>query len=610
MTVTDDIKGRLDITEIVSRYVTLQRSGSNHKANCPFHQERTPSFYVFPDRQTWRCFGACATGGDVFSFVMKAENLEFRETLERLSQQTGVPLPRRRERVEQQNATDVNEEANKYFQRLLASERGAAARSYLARRGVSPGTVTSFELGLSPADGRSLGDYLRQSSFPPQVLEQAGLVRTADNGHQRDFFRGRLMFPIRDRQGDLAGFGARALDDSQPKYINTPRSPVFDKGRILYALHRAKDSARKQGVVIVEGYMDAIAAHEAGFTNVVASMGTALTEHQVAEVQTISRDVTMALDADAAGQQATLRSLESSWKVLQLQVAGRARGTILFRRPEMASLKIAVMPEGEDPDDLIRQSPQEWRERIEHGTPLVQYLIDSLANQYEVSTPHGKTQLVDAVLPSIYAVTAGFEQDRYFQILADRMSVTREALLSNIDRPATRRQTTRPNQVRRDPAMHEFPNLGGDPLDEFCLSLLLHYPELEPEAVDLKPEYFRHLENRMIYDQWLLARERREVLTSESIRESIGEEFQESLNILLEKEHPGIEFLSRPKAVRDCITNMKDRYLRELKKEEERVFSDSEIDMEENTFHSVLTVNQRIKENQKARETTLKVRTH
>ncbi len=610
MTVIDDIKSRLDITEMVSRYVTLQRSGSNQKANCPFHQERTPSFYVFPDRQTWRCFGACATGGDVFTFVMKAENLEFRETLERLAQQTGVSLPRRQERVEQQTATDVNEAANQFFQRLLASEQGAAARAYLERRGVSKEAVANFELGLSPPDGRSLGDHLRQHGFPSQALEQAGLVRTTDNGRQRDFFRGRLMFPIRNGQGELGGFGARALDNSQPKYLNTSRSPVFDKGRILYAMHRAKDTARKQGIVIVEGYMDTIAAHEAGFTNVVASMGTALTEHQVGEVQRISRDVTMALDADAAGQQATLRSLESSWKVIQSQVAGRTRGTTLFQRPEMAGLKIAVMPEGEDPDDLIRRSPDEWRDLIESGTPLVEYLIDALAKQYDVYTPQGKTQLVEAVLPSVYAVATGFEQDQYFQMLADKLGVTREALLSNIDRPAVPRRPTRQPRARQNPAAHEFSNVDGDPLDEFCLSLLLRHPELETEVVELRPEYFHRPENREIYSQWLSARTRGDVQPVESIRGSIGEELQEYLEKLVGKEHPEIELLSRPKAIRDCVTNMRDRYLRDLKREEETRFTDTETDLEEDTFSGVLEVNQRIKENQDARDTTVKVRTY
>ena len=345
MTVVDDIKGRLDILEVVSRYVPLQRSGRSHKAPCPFHQEKTPSFFVFPERQSWRCFGACATGGDVFSFVMRSENMEFGDALKHLAQQTGVELPNLEKRNLNQGNFDINESARIYFQELLVSAKGTEARAYLDRREVSAQAIEKFELGLSPSDGESLKNHLVKQGFSLQQLNQAGVVRTSQNGWNHDLFRSRLMFPIRNGQGGLGGFGARALDDSQPKYLNSPRTPVFDKGHILYGLHLAKESARQEGIVIVEGYMDAVAAHQEGFNNVVASMGTALTENQVAEIRRLTKDVTMALDADVAGQQATLRSLESSWRVLQTQVAGRSQGTTLFQRPEMLNLKIAVMPE-------------------------------------------------------------------------------------------------------------------------------------------------------------------------------------------------------------------------------------------------------------------------
>ena len=237
-------------------------------------------------------------------------------------------------------------------------------------------------------------------------------------------------------------------------------------------------------------------------------------------------------------------------------------------------------------------------------------MIDALAKQYDVYTPQGKTQLVEAVLPSVYAVATGFEQDQYFQMLADKLGVTREALLSNIDRPAVPRRPTRQPRARQNPAAHEFSNVDGDPLDEFCLSLLLRHPELETEVVELRPEYFHRPENREIYSQWLSARTRGDVQPVESIRGSIGEELQEYLDKLVGKEHPEIELLSRPKAIRDCVANMRDRYLRDLKREEETRFTDTETDLEEDTFSGVLEVNQRIKENQDARDTTVKVRTY
>jgi DNA primase len=610
LTVIDDIKSRLDITDVVSKYVTLQRSGANSKANCPFHQEKTPSFYVFPDRQSWRCFGACATGGDVFSFVMRAENLEFKDTLERLAQQAGVELPKRQERAEQRSATDINEEARVYFQRLLASDRGKSARDYLERRGLSQEAVDKFEMGLSPGDGQSLRNHLEGQGFSPQQMDLAGVTRTMDSGQQRDLFRGRLMFPIRNGQGGLGGFGARALDDSQPKYLNSPRSPVFDKSRILYALHLAKDSARQQGVVIVEGYMDAIAAHEKGFTNVVASMGTAITEHQVAEIRRITGDVTMALDADAAGQQATLRSLDSSWRVFQSPVAGRARGSTLFQRPEMADLKIAVMPEGQDPDDLIRRSPEDWRELIEHGTPLVEYLLGALARESDPSTPQGKAHIVGVVLPLIQAVPEPFQQDHYFQKLADTLNVTRESLLASIDRPRTARRAANSAPTQRRPAAPGLTKTQGDPVEEYCLSLLLrHSEQLGAETDALRPEYFRRLENREILNQWMWFCERGEFQPAKSLSEFVAEELQEALDDLLQREYPPLEPHRLSAAFQTCVTNLEARYLRDLKVEEGMRFAEAATSPIEELYSDVLEVNQRIKENQEARGSALKVRT-
>ena len=212
MSAVDDIKSRLDILEVVSNHIPLQRSGKSYKANCPFHQEKTPSFFVFPDRQSWRCFGACATGGDVFSFVMKTQNLEFAETLKQLAQQAGVTLPSRERRTEVQSAFDINEAAKAYFQSTLASTQGAEARTYLDRRGLNELTIEKFELGLSPRDGESLKNHLVNQGFSPEQLSQAGVVSGGDTGRYRDLFRNRLIFPIRNGQGDQRCGGFSSVD--------------------------------------------------------------------------------------------------------------------------------------------------------------------------------------------------------------------------------------------------------------------------------------------------------------------------------------------------------------------------------------------------------------
>ena len=602
MTVVDDIKGRLDILEVVSRYVPLQRSGRSHKAPCPFHQEKTPSFFVFPERQSWRCFGACATGGDVFSFVMRSENMEFGDALKHLAQQTGVELPNLGKRNQNQGNFDINESARIYFQELLASAKGTEARAYLDRRRVSAQAIEKFELGLSPSDGESLKNHLVKQGFSLQQLNQAGIVRTSQNGWNHDLFRSRLMFPIRNGQGGLGGFGARALDDSQPKYLNSPRTPVFDKGHILYGLHLAKESARQEGIVIVEGYMDAVAAHQEGFNNVVASMGTALTENQVAEIRRLTKDVTMALDADVAGQQATLRSLESSWRVLQTQVVGRSQGTTLFQRPEMLNLKIAVMPEGMDPDDLIHRSPDEWTQLIQEGPSYIEYLLKVLPVQLDASTPQGKAQIVSVVLPSIQAVPEPFQQDHYFQMLADQLGVTRETLQATIDRPGAARQTRRAQPRTRPASGLTFTGPDGDPLEEYCLTLLLHEPDLEQSAEGLQPEYFRQMENREIFNQWVrVCQGRQGESSAASLSGLVEEELTSRLDALLNKEMPPLDPLSRQAAFRDVVIRLESRYLVELKAEEEIRFSESSTDIMEDSHLDVLEINQRIKMNQNLR---------
>ena len=602
MTVVDDIKGRIDIVDVVSRYVQLQRSGRSHKANCPFHQEKTPSFHVFPDRQTWRCFGACATGGDVFSFLMQAEGLEFADVLKDLAQQAGVALPDRQRRTEQESGLEVNEAARIYFQRVLASTQGAEAREYLKSRGVSTEAINKFELGLSPPDGESLKQHLTGQGFSPQQLIQSGIVRTSQNDRLLDLFRGRLMFPIRNAQGGLGGFGARAMDDSQPKYLNSPRTPTFDKGHILYGLNLSKDAVRQKGAVIVEGYMDAIAAHQEGFDNVIASMGTALTENQVAEIRRLTSNITMALDADAAGQQATLRSLESSWQVFQVQVVGRVGNTSIIQGRDTPDLKIAVMPAGQDPDDVIHRSPGEWTRIVDQGKPLIEYLLAALSTQADVSTPSGKALVVGAVLPFIYAVAEPFQQDHYFQMLAETLGVTRDELRATIDRPMAVRRSQNTAPRTRPPASPVFAK-DGDPVEEYCLTLLLKQPDLEDAAERLKPEYFRRLENREIFSQWLrVCQGRGDQSGPEGLAGLVGEELAGILDRILQKESPPPDPQRRTAALEDVVRKLEDRYLKELKKEEWLRFQDEPLDLSDEAYTDVLHVNHRIKENQVSKQ--------
>lgn len=612
MTVVDDIKSRLDILEVVSRYVPLQRAGRSYKANCPFHQERTPSFYVFPERQTWRCFGACAIGGDLFSFVMRAENLEFGEALRRLAEQTGVALPSRGDRTERQVALQVNEAAKGYFQRLLASVEGAAARGYLKRRGLAGQTIDEFELGLSPGDGESLKNHLVHQGFSLEQLALVGVIRTGEDGRYADLFRGRLMIPIRDSEGKLAGFGGRVLDDSSPKYLNSPRSPTFDKSRVLYALHLAKEAARQQGIVIVEGYMDAIMAHQHGFRNVVASMGTALTEPQVALARRVTGGITMALDPDPAGQQATLRSLESSWRVFQRAVyeqsdTRRLPSITLYQRQELPELKVAALPEGMDPDEVIRRSPEEWARLVKSGVPLLEYLFTALSAQVDISSPQGKARVTALLFPLIAAIPEPARQDHYFQALAARLAVSPETLRASVERPHLddrerfRRRSERlaPRSSVASPS--PFARQDRDPVEDHCLALLLQHPDLWPAAEEVQAEYFRRVENREIFSHWARLSQESEEVTVESLLASLDGELGGHLEALAHLALPPLAGQQKAAAFRDTVRHLEVRFLRELKTEEELQFTEVPPDPFAEIHEEVLAVNQRIRRNQSAR---------
>lgn len=300
MNTAAEIKQRLDIVTVISEYVQLKKAGRNFKALCPFHTEKTPSFFVFPERQSWRCFG-CGVGGDLISFVMRKEGLDFGGALKTMAQRAGVPLVEKKTRADEGRSAllyRINETAAQYYhQLLLSSSLAQGARKYLQRRGLGEEILREFQLGFSLDEGEGLKQHLSKQGYSESDLVAAGLV-AEKGGRTYDRFRGRIMFPICDAKGRVGGFGARALDDSVvPKYLNSAAGPVFDKSSILYGIDRAQGAIREQGrVVIVEGYMDVITAHQCGFRNVVASMGTALTEKQIAVIKGLTAHVCLCLD--------------------------------------------------------------------------------------------------------------------------------------------------------------------------------------------------------------------------------------------------------------------------------------------------------------------------
>ena len=629
MPVVDDIKGRLDILDLVSKYAPLQRSGRSYRATCPFHTERTPSFFVFPERQSWRCFGACATGGDIFSFLMRIENLDFGEALKRLAQEAGLPLPekRARERDGGQPLYQINEEAAAFFHQLLTAGRGGSdARSYLARRGVTQETIQGFQLGLSPGDGESLKSFMASKGYGQEQLALAGLVTQGQRGGYRDLLSRRLVFPIRDGEGRAVGFGGRALGDAQPKYLNTPRTPVFDKSSVLYGLHLASGAVKEKGVVIVEGYMDAIKAHQHGFTNVVASMGTALTQHQVSLVLALvrrpgteaSREVVLALDPDAAGQEATLRSLESSWMVFQRRSVGRAQGATVFERPEALQLKIAPLPEGKDPDDIISESPEEWASLTGNAVPLMDYLFTALSSRLDLATPQGKASLAERLSHLVWATPDPFRQDDYFQRLAGLLGVNEATLKASLGRPRPQARPSRSSAAPRsrqqgaEASPTPFQRLDHDPLEEYFLALVLQDSRGLAEARDWENEdqgaaddlagagggpgpasrleHFRRVENREVFTNLI------KCTTLDSLKGTLDSELVEHLEHLLSKPLPPLDQRQRQEALGDCIRRLEEHHLRNLKLEEELTLSQSSTEEGEEQEKKILQVNERLRQ--------------
>jgi DNA primase len=387
----DTLKQMLPIELVVGEYVQLRKAGSTYKGLCPFHSEKTPSFTVSPERSSYRCFG-CGKYGDVVSFVMEIEKIDFKDALSRLARKAGIELTMDRPAPvdpEAEHTFALNEAASIFFQSALASPGGQAARDYLAQRGVTSQSFERFGLGWAPAGWDGLLTYLSSRGHDAGVVGRAGLaIHHAESGRTYDRFRNRLMFPIRDAKGRLTGFGGRELDGSQPKYMNSPQTNVFDKGGVLYLLDQAYDSAHKQGrLVVVEGYMDALIAHQAGFDNVVASLGTALTDKQLRLIQRAAKTVVVALDADSAGQRAIEQTVALADQVFERLRAPaltsyvpseRSPGRTVAVMP--ITLCVAALPDGKDPDEVIRESPEQWAALVEAALPIMEFLFQRVMN--------------------------------------------------------------------------------------------------------------------------------------------------------------------------------------------------------------------------------------
>src|SRR6185436_12209655 len=451
MSTTDEIKSRIDIVDLVSEAgVKLRHAGKNYTGFCPFHDnKKTPAFVVWPESGTWRCFGQCNEGGDIFKFVMKRENLEFKEALDKLATRAGVEVPSFTKESPQQKEAHENlrkllEDAVIYYRRHLLAN--ADILNYLRdKRRLTDASTATFGLGYAPRSWDSALNYFTQRGFSERDLLDVGLISERESGGFYDRFRHRIMIPIRDATRRMAGFGARVVDpDDVPKFLNSPETVIFSKGQLLYGLDRARKPIRAADqAVIVEGYLDVIALHQAGYQNVVSPMGTALTEDQLRLLKRFTRKIILALDPDAAGQKAVLRGLDAARQAMDREgeLGFDARGLLREEARLQADLRVASIPDGMDPDELVARNKEDWARLIEKAKPIVTYVIETLAAGQNIIDPKVKNQIAAQVLPLIEDLPNALERDTYRQQLARMLRVDESALTGTQAQASSVRRT-------------------------------------------------------------------------------------------------------------------------------------------------------------------------
>ncbi len=427
----EEIRDRLDIVEVIGSYIKLQKAGANYRALCPFHSEKKPSFFVSPSRQIWHCFGACGTGGDIFKFVMKIEGVEFGDALRILAQKAGVELKREdpKLKTERQRLYEISELACCFFEKQLKeSKTGKEAKKYLLDRGLKEESIKKWRLGYAPDTWQGLSDFLVSKGYKREEIEKGGLALKSERaGNYYDRFRARIIFPIFNLSSQTVGFGGRILEnqkskiknqkyDEVAKYMNSPGTLLYDKSRILYGLDKAGAEIRKRdNCILVEGYVDVIMSAQAGFKNVVATSGTALTNFQLKNLKRYSDNLLTAFDMDVAGDSATKRGIDLAQ-------------TLGF------NIKVVAMPEGSDPADIVSQNPKDWENLVQKAESIHDFYFENVLSKFDKNTLEGKKEISKVLLPVIKKVPNRIEKSFWIQSLAKVLEIKEEDVLEEFQK--------------------------------------------------------------------------------------------------------------------------------------------------------------------------------
>jgi DNA primase len=483
-----EIHARVDIASFIGSYVPLHKRGNDLVGLCPFHNEKTPSFHVHPDKGFFKCFG-CGQGGDVITFISKLENLTFQDSVRVLAQRAGVELEPEnpavtRMRSEREAIYEANQVAAAFFERMLCDTRGAGARAYCEQRGIGQASIEKFHLGCAPDEWNALTDELRHNNVDLQLAAKAGLVKRGERGFY-DFYRDRLMVPTYSTTGEVIAFGGRTLGDAEPKYLNTSTTPVYTKGRHLFALNLARRAAsREHTLIVVEGYLDCIALHQAGFENAVASLGTSFTEEQAKELKKYADGIFLCFDGDTAGDAAAAKAVETAAQVIEHAGSG---------------VRIVALPEGLDPDTLLRQQgPQAFGALLESAKPAIEYRLEREAVKLQrgFDSPADIAKHAEAL---IRRMTPQAEWDRWRVWIARRLKVSEDDLrnsrfLANTANFAPRSAAVAPM------TRHISTKIQASSFEREALAIMLEEPALVREFADRIPvERFRNTTYGRIY---------------------------------------------------------------------------------------------------------------
>lgn len=464
----EEIKNRIDIVDLVSENVKLRRTGKNYTGFCPFHANtRTAAFVVWPETGTWRCFGECNEGGDIFRYIMKREGVDFKEALKILAERAGIELqPLTPQAAEQNERADLlrkilEETIVFYRHQLRTTDAGKKAQEYLrTKRGITAETEEVWGLGYAPDSWDALINHFKQKDYAVQDLIDSGMVTERDDGRVYDRFRHRIMIPIRDMYGKMTGFGGRVLNpDDVPKFMNSPQTILFDKSATLFGLDRARKAIRSANqAVIVEGYFDVIVPHQEGFENLVSPMGTALTETQMRQLKRFTRNFVLALDPDAAGQKATLRGLEVAREALdhEGEPVFNARGLIHHESRLKADLRVSTLPDDLDPDEIVLRDKEEWQQIVSNARPIIYHVLDSLMDGQDIDDPKAKSSIVAQILPLVNDIGSPVERDAYRQYIARALKIDESALAGTaLSQPRSSRSPRRPRKDHNSSAINQ-----------------------------------------------------------------------------------------------------------------------------------------------------------